>query len=177
MAFSERRATKLVKLHSGAILFVDTIGDLLVTGAADGHVRFFDFEFRVVAWFEDLDAGPVTRVSFAHQPGALKGDGTPALRCPDFVVGTANSLIISCEPSMFEELRPEDRRGTLLVQGQDAAVVSSATPQPRHPHRLWRSRPDLHEEPSYGGLPMGAPYGRPSTPASRLSQLLLRLLL
>ena len=47
---SDRHATKLVKLHTGPIQYIDTVGDMLVTGAADGHVRFFDFEFRVIAW-------------------------------------------------------------------------------------------------------------------------------
>lgn len=48
----ERRASKMVKLHSGPIHFLTVIGPYLVSGGADGHVRFFDFNFRVVAWFE-----------------------------------------------------------------------------------------------------------------------------
>jgi len=119
---TDRRATKLVKLHSGAVRFIDSIGDLIVTGASDGHVRFFDHEFRVVAWFEDLDAGPVTSISFAYQPAALGSAETGKLSCPDFVVGTENSLVIACQAAMFDQLTPDLRRGTLLVQGQDAPV-------------------------------------------------------
>ena len=44
-----------------------------------------------------------------------------------FVIGTRNALVVSCNASMFEELQPEARRGTLLVQGQDAAVNGLAT--------------------------------------------------
>lgn len=40
----ERRATKLLKLHAGAILCVETAGELLVTGGADGHVRMYSFD-------------------------------------------------------------------------------------------------------------------------------------
>ena len=123
VATADRRAVKLVKLHSGAIHALEVCGELIVTAGADGHVRVYDFNFRVVAWFEDLDAGPITSLSFAHQPGALKklGDSAP-FTCPDFVVGTANALVISCTASMFEQGSADARRGTLLVQGQDAPV-------------------------------------------------------
>jgi len=122
----ERRASKMVKLHSGPIHYLLTVGPYLVSGGADGHVRFFDFNFRVVAWFEDLDAGPISSISFAHQPSALKATGTD-LACPDFVIGTTNALIVACNAALFERLEPSQRRGTLLVQGQDAAVSGLAT--------------------------------------------------
>ena len=112
----------MVKLHSGPIHFLVTAGQYLVSGGADGHIRFFDFNFRVVAWFEDLDAGPVSSISFAHQPSAFKSAPDAELACPDFVIGTTNALIVACNAAMFGELEPDARRGTLLVQGQDAAV-------------------------------------------------------
>ncbi|CAM9398729.1 unnamed protein product, partial [Phaeothamnion confervicola] len=40
----------------------------VVLGSADGSVRFYDFKFRLEAWFEDFCAGPITSVSFAVQP-------------------------------------------------------------------------------------------------------------
>jgi len=129
---TDRRATKLVKLHSDAVRFMDVVGDMVVTGGADGHVRFFDKEFRVVAWFEDLDAGPVSSISFAHQPKAFAPAEHGKLACPDFVVATENSLVVGCHAAMFDELTAEARRGTLLVQGQDAAVHGLAA-HPRLP--------------------------------------------
>ena len=39
----------------------------VVVGGADGAVRFYDYQFRVQAWFEDLSAGPVKSISFALQ--------------------------------------------------------------------------------------------------------------
>jgi len=124
MEVSERRAIKLVKLHSAAIQCATVIGNLLVTGGAEGHVRIFTHDLRVVAWFEELDAGPITDISFAYDPQifASPPDKIDGLRCPDFVVGTSHSLIVACTASMFDEFSPEARRGTLLVQGQDAAV-------------------------------------------------------
>lgn len=66
----ERRASKMVKLHSGPIHDLVTVGPYLVSGGADGHVRFFDFNFRVVAWFEvrSLTGGYWWSRYIAHQP-------------------------------------------------------------------------------------------------------------
>ena len=126
---SERRASKVVKLHTGvAVTCLLTTGEYVVSGGADGHIRFFDFDFRIIAWFEDLDAGPVASISFAVPTPALAAakkaaDASAAApSCPDFVLGTTNALIVACTPAMFDDLQPERRRGTLLVQGQDSAV-------------------------------------------------------
>ena len=122
---NERRASKVVKLHTSAVTYLVTTGDYLVSGGVDGHLRFFDFEFRIIAWFEDLDAGCVASLSFAAPSKDMKYASAPGgavLSCPDFVVGTTNALIVACTPSMFDELQADARRGTLLVQGQDAMV-------------------------------------------------------
>jgi len=123
----DRRAIKVVKTHPGASLsYVSILDEFIVTAGSDGHVRFFDFEFRVVAWFEDLDAGPIQSLSFARSvPGARYSEQTAAagtLKCPDFIVATLNALVIGCSAALFDELDEADRRGTLLVQGNDAAV-------------------------------------------------------
>lgn len=52
----------------GGINYLSTIGAYLVSGGSDGAVRFFDVQFRIVSWLEDLQAGEVTALSFAKQP-------------------------------------------------------------------------------------------------------------
>jgi WD40 repeat protein len=53
---------------NGGLNFISTVGQYIVTGGSDGAVRFFDVQFRIVSWLEDLQAGEVTSVSFAQQP-------------------------------------------------------------------------------------------------------------
>jgi hypothetical protein len=45
--------------------------------------------------------------------------GSPGLRfwVPDFIVGTSDAFVVGVESRMFEEIKAEDRRGTLLMQG------------------------------------------------------------
>eukprot|EP00743_Colponemidia_sp_Colp-15_P001768 GILK01001931.1.p1 GENE.GILK01001931.1~~GILK01001931.1.p1 ORF type:complete len:943 (-),score=124.32 GILK01001931.1:124-2952(-) len=128
----ERRAIKVVRLcNEGAINFIGLQDDYVVTGSADGCVRFYDVHFRVIAWFEDLDAGAVTSISFSAGGAADKlnyddmaGD---SFQCPDFIVGTSSALVVHLHARMFDELDPENRKGTLLLQGLDSPVHGLAT--------------------------------------------------
>lgn len=87
------------------------------------------------AWFEDLAAGPVTSLSFSVQtcPHSEEKYGAPGLQfwVPEFLVGTSDAFIVGVDSQVFEELRPEDRRGVLLVQGMADDVEYMAT----HPSR------------------------------------------
>jgi hypothetical protein len=55
--FVERRAIKNVRIHTAAITALTTVGKYLVSGGADGYVRFFDSRLRLAAWFEEMYAG------------------------------------------------------------------------------------------------------------------------
>lgn len=69
---SDRCAIKLLKLHDGHSIRVVAVFDkFLVTAATDGFVRFYDFKFRLLAWYEDLDVGPITRLTFTSPRAPL----------------------------------------------------------------------------------------------------------
>jgi WD40 repeat protein/Ca2+-binding EF-hand superfamily protein len=128
---STRIATKVIRLMQCAITTAMTSPNgYLVLGSSDGAVRFYDFYLRLEAWFEDLQAGPVTSVSLAMQPcpHAVGEGGSPGLLfwVPDILVGTANGFIVGVESEVFEQPRADDRRGTLLLQGLPSSSVSCA---------------------------------------------------
>ena len=122
-------AAKIVQVHTGAVTDILTIGKYLVSGGADGHVRFYDycdFTLRNIASFEDLDADKISSISFAvlfavpTSPGeatsaASDTANSKVLSFPDFIVGTSLSLILGCQPSMVYEPKAENKRGTPLV--------------------------------------------------------------
>jgi len=128
---STRIATKVIRLVQCAITTAMTSPNgYLVLGSADGAVRFYDFYLRLEAWFEDLQAGPVTSVSLAMQPcpHAVGEGGSPGLLfwVPDILIGTSNGFIVGVESEVFEQPRADDRRSTLLLQGLPSASVSCA---------------------------------------------------
>ena len=118
-----RSAIKVVHLTDSPLHCLQLCGDYIVTGSGDGAVRFYDHGFRLEAWFEDLEAGPVTSVSISGAEARSTSDG---FRCPDFVVGTAEACIIGMAPELFDEPDAAARGGTLLVQGASAEVPALA---------------------------------------------------
>jgi len=98
----------------------------VVVGFTDGAVRVFDGALRLVAWYEDMAAGPVSSVSFAAGD-AVASPGTAAtLDLPDFVVATTRALVVGMQSSAAGELDAEARRGVLLMQGFDGGVFGAA---------------------------------------------------
>ncbi|EQC41373.1 hypothetical protein SDRG_01346 [Saprolegnia diclina VS20] len=133
LVHADKKAVKIVRMtgldaHKPvAIRYLTDMDGYLVVGAADGAVRFYDFDFRLVAWFEDLSAGPVTSVSFANTETTTDPTAADAFRVPEFIVATSHAFILGITPSIHEEFDVEKRRGTLLMQGIAAEIRGLAT--------------------------------------------------
>lgn len=129
----EKVAVKIIRLCEGAINQVVTVGSYFVIAGDDGAVRIFDFLFRLEAWFEDIEAGSITSVSHAldrdvqdhsyncqphRQQEQQQSDMTSFVNAmPDMIIGTRKACIVCMEARLFQNIRPEDRRGTIIVQG------------------------------------------------------------
>ena len=123
-------ASKVVRLSDSGIYLMYTINSYIVAATKDGYVRFYDFTLRLEAWFEDLAAGPITSLSFSLQEPPNNIPSTQ-FWVPDFVVGTQDALVVGVESAIFQEIRAEDRRGTLLLQGMTDEIMSMCC----HPKR------------------------------------------
>lgn len=126
-----RRAVKVVQLHQAAITCLVNYGAYLVSGGAEGYVRWFDGKFRLEAWFEELAAGGVHSISFAAGTGAddlgigeAKDDDEPL---PDFIVGTAEGKVLLVRGDSFEDgSREEERLGELVAAGVSGNIYALA---------------------------------------------------
>eukprot|EP00929_Paragymnodinium_shiwhaense_P051431 TRINITY_DN25883_c0_g1_i1.p1 TRINITY_DN25883_c0_g1~~TRINITY_DN25883_c0_g1_i1.p1 ORF type:complete len:959 (-),score=271.03 TRINITY_DN25883_c0_g1_i1:60-2936(-) len=129
----ERRAVKIIKLCPEVSLNVLQVHEKarVVIGASDGAVRFYDYQFRVQAWFEDLSAGSVKSISFEKSaddgedyeaPGSGGVGIEDDFKCPNFLVSTGSALVVLVQSELFYELSPDDRRGRLVLQGLDSPV-------------------------------------------------------
>lgn len=48
--------------------------EYLVCGNADGTIRFYDFHFKVIAWFEDLNFSTIKSISFSKTEPRLAAE-------------------------------------------------------------------------------------------------------
>jgi WD40 repeat protein/Ca2+-binding EF-hand superfamily protein len=149
MRANDRRAIKILRIHHAAVTFLSTVAGArgtgpthLVSGGAEGNVRFFDAKFRLVAWFDGLAGGGITSVSFtpaATHNGALDsfgddeggGDAPPTggFDAPNFVVGTDASNVFAVRAATFEESGSAEaiRTAELVLEGTPDAVTAMAT--------------------------------------------------
>ncbi|KAG5477566.1 hypothetical protein CUR178_05271 [Leishmania enriettii] len=152
----DKSLLKMVRVHTGGVTFITTVQGYVVTGGMDGIVKFLDAKLRLVAWFDDLNGGPVVSISFDRVPPVtveearesapaqvdshVLTEGTAAANlftAPDFMVSTAHSMIIDVPAKAFHtpgsaaHAGPNAAaRGRLIVQGQDRAIQCLAA----HPH-------------------------------------------
>ncbi|EER14990.1 hypothetical protein Pmar_PMAR023313 [Perkinsus marinus ATCC 50983] len=122
-----RRAVKVIRLAAqGVSLTVLKVhDDFIVVGSSDGAVRFYDFNFKIKAWFEDISAGVVKSISFrapkpvpveqsvtrravspsknlvGTRPGDSSNDGP--FHCEPFLVSTTSALIVNVDCEVIRE--------------------------------------------------------------------------
>lgn len=48
-----------------SISLIDIFENIIVIGTSVGTVRFYDFRFRIICWFEDLNLGKINSISFS----------------------------------------------------------------------------------------------------------------
>lgn len=98
---NEKRLIKIVTFNpnSAAINILLTVHDqYLVCGNSDGTIRFYDFHFKVVAWFEDLLLTTIKSISFSKtepKPATtdLENEVEKVFKCSDFLVTDESALI------------------------------------------------------------------------------------
>lgn len=125
----ERRCIKTVNLmnnpnkidqmkkvaQNNAINVLKIEGDFLVVGSSNGCVRFYDNQYRIEAWFEDIDLGAIHTISFSNvqedNDNAEIGDSRMSqdrdpnyqkkFLCNDFIVVDDNARVSLLKSSQF----------------------------------------------------------------------------
>ena len=108
---NEKRLIKIVPLNANysPINMLMTVHDqYLVCGNSDGTIRFYDFHFKVVAWFEELNLSTVKAISFSRtdpkpaanmteqyetSPEEEALDKSSGFACSDFLVTDDSALV------------------------------------------------------------------------------------
>jgi cilia- and flagella-associated protein 251 len=130
---NQRDATKRINVSDkpAEVTFIDTFFKYVVVGTSSGAVRFFDFQFRIIGWFEDLNAGAILSLSFANEfeePTAASANATLAnFSVPRFVVATHLGHAVECDCQWMNDASIERRRGIELLStpAGDVTAISS----------------------------------------------------
>jgi hypothetical protein len=56
---AQRSFLKSIQLWQGPVTHLSSVGSYICVAGQDGAVRFYDHQFRIEGWFEDLSAGEV----------------------------------------------------------------------------------------------------------------------
>ena len=126
---NEKRLIKIVGLSNNvSINNLTTVHDkYLVCGNSDGTIRFYDFYFKIVAWFEDMYFSTIKSISFSKtEPKAASneqadGDEEP-FKCSDFLVADESALICMLQSSLFEEIEPAKKKGYTIFSGIQSSI-------------------------------------------------------
>jgi hypothetical protein len=85
----------------------------LVVGSSNGSVRFYDDQYRIEAWFEDIDLGAIHTISFSdlQEDGEVDAQDSrvsqdklhndKAFSCKDFIVVDDRARITLLKSSLF----------------------------------------------------------------------------
>lgn len=131
---NEKRLIKIVTLNGmGASINVLTTAHdkYLVCGNSDGTIRFYDFYFKLVAWFEDLYFSTVKSISFSKtEPKAATNEipenGEEVFKCSDFLVSDESALICMLQSHIFEEINPAKKKGYTILNGIKSSISAVA---------------------------------------------------
>ena len=83
---------------------------MLVIGATNGYVRFYDYQFRIVGWFEDDEIGEVTSISLSNKKFDFQvveqqlKNSSHEFKYPDFIVVDKNARIVRMKADLFNEI-------------------------------------------------------------------------
>lgn len=123
---NEKRLIKVVALNAVkdakgpfiSITMLTTVhDDYLVVGNSDGSIRFYDFKFKVIAWFEDVQLNVIKSISFSKRPRSTaippqvelhnenqkedkNGEVAPEMKtfsCSDFIVSDSSAMIVELQ--------------------------------------------------------------------------------
>lgn len=89
---------------------------MLVIGATNGYVRFYDYQFRIVGWFEDDEIGEVTSISLSNKTFDFQvveqqlKNSSHEFKYPDFIVVDKNARIVRMKADLFNEIPSMDEK-------------------------------------------------------------------
>jgi WD40 repeat protein len=142
---NQKRLIKIVSFTNSSINVLMTVDDkYLVCGDKGGTIRFYDFKFWLVAWFENLNLAEIKSLSFSKKPAiaasqnlqadrSSKEELQAAFRCSEFLVADSSACVMQLRPTLFEAINDTDKQKDMevIMNGIRSHVSAVAC----HPHK------------------------------------------
>ena len=139
---------KVVNFSPEPITILSTAHDkYLVCGFGDGKIKFYDFQFKIMAWFDDLYFHRIKSISFSkkkplpsstkknqlhYDEEEVKGkEKEEIFACSDFLVADESALICSLQSTLFEAIKASEKKGQTILCGIQSAICGISN----HPYK------------------------------------------
>jgi len=135
----QKRLIKIVtltaKVSINQLMTIDN--KYLVVGNSDGNIRFYDFQFKVAAWFENLNVNAIKSISFSTKEPVYasedRNDDTKnEFACSDFIIADSSAQIIELKSSIFEAIESANNKGISRMVGLQSSITAIAV-HPKKP--------------------------------------------
>jgi len=138
---NEKRLIKVVTLNQDIDVGINVLmtcdDKYLVVGNSNGTIRFYDFDFKVKAWFEDLKLNTIKSISFSKKQPMLADpkaadheaydkESQDHFKCSEFIVADSNAVVVQLKPTIFEDIDTSKKKGTTLMNGIKSAISAIA---------------------------------------------------
>ena len=107
-----------------------TVADTyLVCGTSEGTIKFYDFKYWLVSWFEDLNLNKIKSISFSNKPainasaksqqnnnnGQKDNNLQTDFSCSEFIVSDSSAQVIVLRPTYFEAINEMEKKNDMEV--------------------------------------------------------------
>jgi len=104
---------------TNAITILKAHKELIIIGSSNGSVRFYDYQFRIVSWFEDFGLSKITSISLSNEyfdfeiTNKISKENEYDFRYPDFIVVDSNAKIVLLKTELFQEVEKDKKKGNV----------------------------------------------------------------
>ena len=137
---NNRREIKSINLLSNShkkyadkvvsISLLNTYRNMIILGTSVGTIRFYDFRFRIICWFEENEMGTIRSLSFSHKESTEdmysksdKIDEEEDLDFPDFIVCDTEACIFKLNASHFKEIDVDKKEAIKLFSSVKKKIM------------------------------------------------------
>ena len=114
-----------------SISLLNTYKDMIILGTSVGTIRFYDFRFRIICWFEENEMGAIRSLSFSYKDNGFDeysksdkiDDEEEELNFPEFIVCDTEACVFKLNASHFKEIDVNKKEAVRLFSSVKKRII------------------------------------------------------